>query len=302
MHRCFLYCILFISFTADLFATRYSAEELGQKLFAVHATDVFPGNGFVTAGFGTDDELPENFPNFRCTVHFSIGELVRPICDWMSWEDKKYAIVTPLNQLYPQLVNLNCYDTIILGNLELTSKMVLVVPEGTKVEGATYQIFEYGSDTSLREAVDRLITSRGGWNVRMLDEDLEDEYPPALVGEENINTHETFQPILDIIPHLSLGIRWEPYHGEAWRFSAVELILFSLHNEFYGNAEPAPLVCLQDRREELLEHHAVFTKIYLDAPLLTEESKEILSEKLDTMIQWIQMIDQEIQERNRQEA
>ncbi|NGX32731.1 MAG: hypothetical protein K1060chlam4_00781 [Candidatus Anoxychlamydiales bacterium] len=296
MYRYILICISFIFLFTYLFASDYSAKEISQRLFAVHATDVFPSTGFVISGFGDDDELPENLPNCRSSIHFAIGELVRPLGE-MSWEDRKYAIVTPLDQLYPQLVNLNCYDTFIIGDFELNKGTVVLVPAGTKYEGMVCEIIEYGVGSSLREAVDTFITSHGGWNVRMLDDNIEEEYAPALVGNNNINSNVFFQPILDLLPHLSLGLRWEPHHGEAWRFSEIEMILLGLHDEFYGDGERQSVECLQRSRKDLLEHYEMLLKTYLDAPLLSEKSKKALSESLNIVNQWIQMIDFEIQKR-----
>lgn len=91
-------------------------ESLGKLLFAVHATDHFPKDGILHAGYGVHEEIPEWVPNVRCTLHFSLGELVRPVGtgeeQWMTWENKLFAIVVPLENLFPQLINLNCYVTV----------------------------------------------------------------------------------------------------------------------------------------------------------------------------------------------
>lgn len=242
-----------------------------KHLFAVHATDVFPEDGILHAGYGKPDEIPAGFPNVRCTVHFSIGELVRPVGDWMSWEDKTYAIVTPLKVLLPQLVNLNCYDTFILGDLDLTEDMFLVAPRGTAATGS-FKLFEYDSRTTLREAVDACIASQGGWKVTMTGENIDEEYAPAFVGENNINTHEFFAPFLIEIPHLSLGCRWDSLHGEAWRLANLEMMLVSLFKN--------PESFTSDDWEELNEHRSVIEKTYLHAPRLSRKSKKMLKKRM----------------------
>lgn len=241
-----------------------ASESIGENLFAVHATDVLPEEGILYAGYGKPGTLPEDIPNVRCTVHFSLGELVRPLGDWMTWENKKYAIVVPLKNLYPQLVNLNCYDTFILGDLELTKEMYLVAPEGTPSIGEC-SIFEYNSDTSLREAVDQLIATLGGWKVTMSDDNLDEEYAPAYVNGTNINTQEFFASFLEMIPHLSLGVRWDPLHGEAWRLANLEMLLFS----------KSPM-----NKDEIKEHRSALKRVYLKAPALSSKSKQMLKERM----------------------
>jgi hypothetical protein len=246
-------------------------ESLGKLLFAVHATDQLPINGMLYAGYGIPEEIPEGIPNIRRTLHFAIGEVVRPIGtgedEWMTWENKPYAIVVPLENLYPQLINLNCYDTFILGDLTLTHEMFIVAPRGTVLSGPDL-LFEYDTTETLREAVDTLIASQGGWKVTMSAENLDENYAPAFVDGININTYEFFTNILDQLPYLSLGIRWEPLHGEAWRFANLEMRIMglALQPEYFQNWD------------EVNEHLAVFGEIYLNAPLFSEKSKATLRE------------------------
>ncbi len=245
-------------------------ETLGVHLYAVHATHLLPEDGILHAGYGKLEEYPEGVPDIRCTVHFSIGELVRPVGkDWMSWEDKPYAIVTPLRGLFLQLVNLNCYDSFIVGDLDLTEEMFIVAPKGTFVKGPCI-VFEYDSNWTLREAVDALIASQGGWKVTMIGYKHEDKYRKATVDGVNINTHEFFAPFLDAMPHLSLGLRWEPLHGEAWRFAAWEMLAFGIAR----NPEPS------SAWKELEEHRSLIENTYLIAPKLAEKSKETIRKKI----------------------
>ncbi len=263
MYKILLILLLFPCFL-------WANENLGEHLFAVHATNVLPEDGVLHAGYGKPEDIPEGIPDIRCTVHFSIGELVRPVGkDWMNWEEHLYAIVTPLKSLYPQLVNLNCYDSFILGDLDLTQEMFVVVPKGTMLDGP-FSIYEYDSRSSLREAVDALIGSLGGWKVTMLGYKDESKYRKATVDGRNINTHKFFTPFLEKLPHLSLGLRWYPLHGEAWRFADWEMLAMSLahapeHFSSYAEFE---------------EHESIIEKTYLNAPTLAEKSKEIIRKKI----------------------
>lgn len=249
----------------------FAEEPFNRVLFAVHATDQFPKDGVLYGGYGNPDEIPAGIPNIRRTVHFSIGELVRPIGvgedEWMTWENKSNAVVVPLESLYPQLINLNCYDTFILGDLALSPEMFLVAPKGTAAKG-NFTVFEYEPETSLREAVDELIASQGGWKVTMSAENIDEEYAPALVDGVNINTYDFFSPLLEKIPYLSLGVRWEALHGEAWRFAQLELLMMSLahspeHFHFW---------------DEVDEHVITLKNAYERAPQLSQTSKATLRE------------------------
>lgn len=255
------YLFIFLLFPFFLAAS----ESVGENLFAVHATDTLPEEGILYAGYGKPETLPTDIPNVRCTLHFSLGELVRPLGDWMTWENKKYAVVVPLKNLYPQLVNLNCYDTFILGDLELTQEMYLVAPAGTSSIGGC-SLFEYDSETTLREAIDKLIATLGGWKVTMSEENLDEEYAPAYVNGTNINTPEFFATFIEMIPHLSLGVRWDPLHGEAWRLANLEMLLLS----------PASKIV----KEEIKEHRTFLKNAYMKAPALSQKSKQMLKERM----------------------
>jgi len=240
--------------------------DIKQQLFAVHATDELPNDGILHAGYGRDS--PGHLVGVRTTVHFSLGELVRPIGKWKSWEDKKYALVTPLKTLLPQLVNLNCYDSFIVGDLELTDEVFVVVPVG-EFSLSPCRMYEYDATVmTLRQAVDQLIASQNGSKVTMSDSNLDEGYFSAYVDGENINTHNFFSPLFQEFPYLSLGVRWEEMHGEAWRFAALEMCLLQVleHPEH-----------VQDYTwRQIEEHIAVIKRVYLDDPAFSSRSKEAL--------------------------
>lgn len=260
----------------------HANESLGKLLFAVHATDDFPSDGILHAGYGNPETLPEWVPNVQHTLHFSIGELVRPVGtgeeQWMTWENKLYAIVVPLENLFPQLINLNCYDTFTLGDLYLSQEMFIVAPKGTSAEGP-YRLFEYDSSTTLRDAVDALIASQGGLKVTMTDENLDEEYAPAMVDSININTFDFFADFLVKMPYLSLGLRWEPLHGEAWRFADVEMKVMNLA------ITPGPYDDSIKIWNKIDKHLRILKEIYLNAPQLSEISKEALNEMIKAVDQ-----------------
>jgi len=84
-------------------------QEFRTRLFAVTATDVFPEDGKLRAGAISKSGKADP-PSFRPTVHFALGELVREH-GHNSWDSRRYAILAPLQQLEPQLINVMTHDT-----------------------------------------------------------------------------------------------------------------------------------------------------------------------------------------------
>jgi hypothetical protein len=87
--------------------TPFSTEILLDKIYAVHATRCLPDPDYLRAGFSLDNVSPLEktmMPKARQTLHFALGELVRPVEGFMSWEDCRYAVITPLQVLLPQLI------------------------------------------------------------------------------------------------------------------------------------------------------------------------------------------------------
>jgi|GEM_PF-2925818 len=232
-----LFLLVLISF--NLFA--HSKEVLQEKLFAVHATEILPADGILRSGFGDlrhklkDDQehLHDLIQKTRQTIHFSLGELVRPVGNWENWEGAKYAIIVPVKDLMGQLINLNCADCFVLGDFELEKRTILVAPKGTKVNGNLYELFEY-EGRSLREMVDFVIAKKGGWKVRMTTGIDEDVLKKAICKGKNINTKAFFKPLLDGIPYLSVGLRFDPLDGDNYRLSEIEASIISVLCYFFG--------------------------------------------------------------------
>lgn len=219
-----------------------AGDHIQEKLIAVHATDQLPEEGVLRAGLGdpiTMDEkwretLEPLYRSVRPTLHFSLGELVRPIPGKESWEEKKFAILTPLKDLLPQAVNLNCYDTFILGDFHLTDRSLLLVPLGTEVKSSCYQICIYDPETSsLRAAVARHIEQMGGWNIEMMEGDVEHILAEAKLQQKNINTKSFFAPLLKGRPHVSVGLRFDPHEGKHYLLAEIEKGLREVVHHFF---------------------------------------------------------------------
>ena len=207
-----------------------SLASLREKLFAVHATDTLPARGVFKAGAQhIDREKRGKEPaSFRPTIHFSLGEMVRPH-GRSSWEEKPYAVVLPLKELESQLVNVAPHDTFIVGDFKIPPGATFLVPEGTKLEGFPEQVRVKTYTGSLREAVDRTIQEGDGWSVRMEGVSTDD---PARLDDKNINTPEFFSSLLQARPDISFGSHINSEVGEAFRFGQIEQSLVQLTRQY----------------------------------------------------------------------
>ncbi len=109
--------------TPERFGERMNIADLA----AVHLTKYFPENGTIRT-------LNASCPDYlRTTIHFAINHPVGNIACLANWDDTKYAIVTPLEQLCNeennQASNFNVVDTYFAGDVKLpTDTTVLVSP------------------------------------------------------------------------------------------------------------------------------------------------------------------------------
>lgn len=201
-----------------------------EKIYAVHATRTLPEFDYLQAGFALDNcnSVEKAFlSQIRKTLHFSLGELVRPVGEFMNWEDCPYALVTSLRSLLPQILNINCYDTFILGDLKLGPDTYLILPveEAHKTKSkATIVMYDPQSKT-LREAVDEFIFLKEGWHIEMNSEDIEDELHEAYLNGDNINSAVFFEPLKERFPWLAVGLRFDPLDGEHYRLAQIELVI-----------------------------------------------------------------------------
>ena len=226
-----LFSVDFSPVTAETAPTAIISKTdlLLDKLYAVHATRRLPGAEALQAGWTLQQFNPLEkalLPKIRKTVHFALGELVRPVEGFMSWEDCPYAVVTSLRNLQAQLLNVNCYDTFIFGDLKLTPDIYVVLPieiaKKIKIKTRATLVTYDSNLKTLRQAVDELIHQKGGWHIEMNSDDIEDELHPAHLNGHNINTLEFFEPLKREQPCLAVGLRFDPLEGEHYRLSQIE--------------------------------------------------------------------------------
>ncbi|MGL5264418.1 MAG: hypothetical protein ACRDAI_07640 [Candidatus Rhabdochlamydia sp.] len=159
-----------------------TSAELKEQIWAVHAARILPNEALIP--FIANEDLSVNQqrgsdPGISNTIHFSLGELVRPHSE-ISWEDHSFAVITPLNTIIDQAVNIFTHDTFIIGKWSLKKETVVLVPEGTDISGLQdkkFKVVSYPSEKKLRVAIDEIIQEKKGLAFRMKDN-------PVLVGSK----------------------------------------------------------------------------------------------------------------------
>lgn len=204
-------------------------SEIDKKVFAVSAIRSLPKSNVIepnTLNYERFDKPYELPVLVRFGTHFSLGEMVRPHKDG-SWDDRLIAIVKPLSGL-DGVININPYDTLVLGNVLLTSDTTLVVPKGTvtNAEKYGYKIFEYDPDKmNLRTAVDRVIEDRQGLHIRM-KENVNDQVDAEFeIDGQTYKTGLFFKEFLKDKPHVSIGNEIRSVNGQAFRFGIISQAL-----------------------------------------------------------------------------
>ncbi len=297
--------VFLLSSCAFCQGTTFSADTLLDKIYAVHATRSLPDSEYLRAGFNMDGCSPLEqalSPKARKTVHFALGELVQPVEGFMNWEDCPYAVVTPLRNLAPQLLNVNCYDTFILGDFKLNSQIYLIVPNDVAESLESHAtIIGYDSDfQTLREAVDALIVQEEGWHIEMNSEDIEDELHPAYLNGSNVNVPEFFAPLKDVIPSLAVGLRFEPLDGEHYRLSQIEMNLMMVAMPILSttyletkNRDCLPTALLENFAREVNEHFQIWSSTLTNFKW-GNESLEAYHSLASEIIKWACLTENEL--------
>ncbi len=263
-----------------------SLQEIRSRLFAVHATDVFPEDGKLRAGAMSKSGAADP-PSFRPTVHFALGELVREH-GHSSWDSRRYAIVAPLQQLEPQLANVMTHDTFVLGDLQLQKGSVLLAPEGAPVgklpEGI--EVRRYSPELGLRDSVDQAIRDKGGWNIKM-ESGTAAMNGQAKLGEQSVNHPQFFAELFQAKPGLSFGDHLASQVGEAGRFGAVEQCVISL-TQGIENASPFSTGDLRVYRAAIAHHLPRIEQLSQDYPA---ESQQAVADKIKSLRGWLNVAD-----------
>lgn len=278
---------------ASLPTLHFSKEELENRLIAVHATRHLPeGHKIKAALFDATNIVPD----IRSTLHFALGELVRPVDGVMSWEDCPYAILCPLKTLTPQLININCYDTFILGDLEFNETFTVILPEGTahNIPHFVKILFYDSVKESLREATDRCIAAQDGWHIRMSEEDHEDELAEAMLEGRNINTIDVFSILQAHYPGLSIGCRFDKISGDAHLLGNLENMVYALALYYFRpNTITDVIIPLESLEEQFQQLKAQLHQViaYASALHITPEKIAQYLQKLKSLDCFLELIE-----------
>ncbi len=270
--------------------TEYSYTTLRQKIPAVHATDVFPEDGVIRAnGGGT--------PGFRPETHFALGSLVQPIPGVSTWENKKFAIITPLKNLEPQALNYMAHDTFILGDFEIPRGSILVVPESEKrspPEGII--VLRYNSsNVSLRNAVDTAIQQGDLWHFKGKPGDGW-TYDPALLEDTqiNMNSRDVLHPLLRVHPQATFTT-----HGKT-RIGFIDFwLFFGLHK--YGSVSKPYKASTLELKFKLAAVRLHLRKLdsEFSNPQLPKIARESYSRSRQELEGWLNIVEADLEVRKK---
>lgn len=160
-----------------------SIQDIENRLFAVKSV---PG-------------LPCGYALFEKEgIHFSLGGLLLD-----PEQESCFAIITPLKNLLPHLVHLNCIDFMLPAPLYFDESVTVIFPNNIMVTKVMrpYQMQSYNPTLeTIEEATSRIIAEKGGWKVIF---NPTGECNEACIDDVNINTALFFAPLLEKYPHIT---------------------------------------------------------------------------------------------------
>jgi hypothetical protein len=215
------------------------ANEIRERLWAVHATSVIPQDSELKVFNSIMNDKPLVFRKEEVgvsrTLHFAIGELVRPHGKTQTWDYVPFAILVPFGVLLDtaKVINIFTYDTMVLGNWKIPVSAILIVPEEmVQVATANYpfKIVTYPTaHMTLREAVSREILQQKGIQVSMTNRVCGLGARAFIDGEININSMSFFNSIFTANSDLSFGDASHSLRGRAESLGHIRLITSDIH-------------------------------------------------------------------------
>lgn len=265
--------------------TQFFREDLDEKVFAVHATNHLPAGGLIKS-------QPKNIPYFQPTLHWSLGGLVAPQ-EKFNWDSMKFAVVTPVGSLKKQMVNISPEDSFTLGDVQVPSDAILLVPSGTDVSvlRGRANVKEYKG--LLRNAVRDLIQERDGWSIEYRRQHVLGD-PEVWIAGVPVEPLEFFRPLLEENPHLSYGIHLSSKRGEAFRFGVIDQILIDTFQSYGQAALSTNEIKI---RRHLLVDQVIKLESWLDGAPLSAEARRDFKQAKDAMLQWLNILEVELEMR-----
>ncbi len=218
-----------------------------------------------------------------------------------SHEASPFAILIPLGKLKPQLININTYDTFIVGDLKLPKGSIVLVPVGQRVPSlpSGVEIISYGH-LKLRDAVWNTIKEKGGWPIALTFGDPGEIGSLASINKgesgtvrredilENINTQEFFRPLLDSAPHVSFGHHVKSEKGEAFRFGVIEDAI-DLLIKTYSGGFPALSTVLVKFLVDIIEYNLAHLEQYQKKAKLNLIAYKTFERKKTRLLEWLEV-------------
>ena len=245
----------FTLFTLFIIQTSYS---FGLDLNKAYAVRVQKVNGLENSIIGVRQDIG------RPGTYWTIGTHFNPDLDLGTHgEDNLIAILTPLNNLLPQIINLSPFDTFVLGEIDLGqhSGVIIFVPESLgnpcsnfvnqfseKVTIKTYQ----GSDRdSLFASIDRFFSSQEQIDDSIKLKENSEGFDIALSSEDiNINHPDFFKNILRHKPYVSFG----------WTSNSIRSPLM----KYYDVTSEMIRKTFSDSDLYILHAYPLYPKLFLD--------------------------------------
>lgn len=187
------------------------STELEDKIWAVHAsTYLWPDA--VLRPYGRSLNSQKQGKGLALTIHFSLGEMVRPHSLWMTWEQCDFVLLTPLKNILKQTLNISPHDTYIIGDWKIPAGSLLIAPENVKIPEVYAQknitVVTYNPALEkIRKVVRKQIQAQAGLEIKMVKNLILPGSPAYLNRDEalNINHPNFFSSLWNDHPSLSFG-------------------------------------------------------------------------------------------------
>jgi hypothetical protein len=164
-------------------------DELRKNIMAVHATNYIPSTGILSPNNSGQTGVQQ----FRATMHFSLGELVKGH-DAGNWDDANFAVLIPFAALESKLLNVYHMDTFIFGDIAIPPGSLILAKQGNQApqfDGVKVISFD-SSQTSLRDMVRQTLVTLDKWVFESENAQYQGQ---TLFAGQNVNKPEFFQSL-----------------------------------------------------------------------------------------------------------
>ncbi|MBF0123208.1 MAG: class I SAM-dependent methyltransferase [Candidatus Omnitrophica bacterium] len=281
-----------------------SAKDIGDHVYGIHGMSNYSlEDGVLRAGtVKSAAGMPKADTYFRITTHFALGGLVQAETS-RAGNNYEYAVVSPLKNLAPQLVNIFPTDTFILGNYRLKDGDFLVVPLGTQVTGLPKEVkivYYDPKKEDLRGAVEGVIKRNKGWLIQQPETFGIGE--KAVLDGEDISHPDFFKAFLHQHPQVSFGDAVRSEVGWAGSLGFIEQDLRHLIRSEYIDKRNTYSTAELKVNLILLEYHVSQVARHISEAGFSQDVLAVFQNKRQDMEKWLEILRLDIQSRVSQEA